>query len=244
MIIEELKRRWWKKVTENNLENIEVTVKVRGLSPEEAIGRPTQKDFPLYRGREVMIQAEFKGAFGQAYTDEPSYYEGTLKNIQQLKLFTNRNRALFIAVANATYRYLGLVTGTVHCKNMGPELCGRKIAEYLASNISSEAKILMIGFQPAIAQYLSSKFRNFRVTDMDPTNIGQVKRGVLIESYEMNAEAIAWSDVILATGSSIVNNSIDDILSLGKRKKLIFYGVTIASAVYEFNLERLCFESS
>jgi len=28
---------------------------------------------------------------------------------------------------------------------------------------------------------------------MDPTNIGQVRRGVLIESYEANAEAVAWS---------------------------------------------------
>jgi len=126
MIIEELKRRWWKKVVENDLENSEVTVKVRGLNPEEAIGKPAEKDFPLYRGREVMVQAEFKGAFGQAYTDEPMYYEGNLKNIQQLRLSTNRDRALFIAVANATYRYVGLVTGTVHCKDTGPEICGGK----------------------------------------------------------------------------------------------------------------------
>jgi uncharacterized protein (DUF4213/DUF364 family) len=172
------------------------------------------------------------------------YYEGNLKNIQQLRLSTNRDRALFIAVANATYRYVGLVTGTVHCKDRGPEICGRKISEYLTQSLPSEAKILMIGFQPAIAHHLSSKFRNFRVTDMDPTNIGQVRRGVLIESYEANAEAVAWSDVILATGSSIVNNSIDEILSLCEGKKLIFYGVTIASAAYEFNLERLCFASS
>jgi len=244
MIIEELKRRWWKKVVENGLENVEVTVKVRGLSPKEAIGEPDQKDFPLYKGHEVMIQAEFKGVLGQAFTDEPTYYEGRLKNIYQLKLQTNRDRGLFIAVANAIYRYLGLITNTVHCKNEGPELCGKKIAEYLASSLSPETKILMIGLQPAIAYHLSSKFRNFRVTDMDPANIGQVRRGVLIESYKTNAEAIAWSDVILATGSSIVNNSIDEILKLSVGKRLIFYGVTIASAAYEFNFERLCFTSS
>jgi len=46
MIIEELKRRWWKKVVKNDLENSEVTVKVRGLNPEEAIGKPAEKDFP------------------------------------------------------------------------------------------------------------------------------------------------------------------------------------------------------
>ena len=193
-----------------------------------------------------MIQAEFRGALGQAYTDEPFYYEGNLKDVQQLELTTSRNRAIFIAVANAIYRHLGLVTNTVHCRDEGPDLCGRKIAEHLASNLSSKCKLLMIGFQPAIAYNLSRTFKNFRVTDMDSANIGQVKRGVLIESYEGNKEAIKWSDIVVATGSTIVNGTIDEILRLchEKKKRVIFYGVTIASATYEFGLERLCFESS
>jgi uncharacterized protein (DUF4213/DUF364 family) len=244
MIIEELKNRWWRRVVENNLENVNVVVKVRGLSPEEAIGRPAQFEFPLLKGREVMIQAELNGALGQAYTDEPKYYEGSLRSINQLKLSTNNERGIFIAAANATYRYLGLITNTVHCKNEGPELCSKKIAEYLASTIKPDAKLLMIGFQPAIAYYLSKKFNNFRVTDMDPTNIGQMKHGILIETYESNRDAISWSDVVLATGTTIVNNTIDDIVRLSKGKRLIFYGVTIASASYEFNFERLCFNST
>lgn len=244
MLIEELRRRWWGRVLENGLEDFGVIVKVRGLSPEEAIGKPRQTDFPLYRGREVMVQAEFKGVFGQAYTDEPFYYEGGLKDVQRLKLTTSRNRAIFIAVANAVYRYLGLVTNTVHCKDEGPDLCGKRIAKYLASSVPPGCKLLMIGFQPAIAYHLSGTFKNFRVTDMDPANIGQVKSGVLIESYESNKEAIEWSDVVIATGSTIVNGTIDEILRLCHGKRVIFYGVTIASAAYEFNLERLCFESS
>ncbi len=243
MLIEELKRRWWMRVSASNLQNSEVTVKVRGLSPEEAIGKPAQADYPLYKGCEVMIQAEFRGALGQAYTDEPCHYKGRLKDIQRLELYTNRDRALFIAIANATYKWFGLVTNTTHCKNEGPEICGRKIAEYLASDAPSQAKVLMIGFQPAIAYHLSKNFEKFRVTDMDPANIGQVRRGVLIEPYERNREAINWSDIILATGSTIVNNTIDEIISLCRGKKLIFYGVTIASAAYEFSLKRLCFTS-
>lgn len=212
------------KVLANNLENFEVVIKVRGLSPEEVIGKPVQADFPLYKGREVMIQAEFRGALRQAYTDEPCYYEGTLKDIQQLKLHTNKERAIFIAVANTTYRFLRLVSNTVHCRDEGPEICGAKIAEYLASNISPQAKVLMIGFQPAIAYHLSRMFKSYRVTDIDPANVGQVKRGVLIESYEKNKEAINWSDVVLVTGSTIVNNSIDEIIRLCSRKKVILKG--------------------
>jgi len=114
----------------------------------------------------------------------------------------------------------------------------------LASTIKPDAKLLMIGFQPAIAYYVSKKFNNFRVTDMDPTNIGQTKHGILIEPYESNMDAISWSDVVLATGTTIVNNTIDDIVRLSRGKRLIFYGVTIAAASYEFNFERLCFTST
>lgn len=243
MIIEELKRRWWSRILENNLEKADVKVEARGLSPEEAIGKPLRTDYPLFKGREIMIQAELRGARGQAFTDEPCCYRGSLKDIQQLELHTNKNRALFVAVTNATYRYLGLVANTLHCKDNGPELCGKKIAEYLASLVPTRARILMIGFQPAIAHHLSRTFEKLRATDMDPSNIGQKKDGIYIESYENNAEAIEWSDAVLATGSTIVNGSIDEIVELCKGKKLMFYGVTIASAAYEFGFERLCFMS-
>ena len=74
-------------------------------------------------------------------------------------------------------------------------------------------------------------------------SIGQVKEGVHIESSEVNREAIGWSQAVFATGTSIVNNTIDEIISLSQGKKLIFYGVTIAAAAYEFGYTRLCFES-
>jgi len=244
VLVEELKERWWRRVTESGLRGCEVVVSVRGLKPEEAIGRPPQGDYPILRGREVMIQAELEGAIGQAFTDEPRRFEGSLEDIYRMRLSTNGERAVFVAVANATYRHLGLVGNTVHCRDEGPEVCGRKIAESLASMATPETKLLMIGFQPSIAQSLSKRFRNFRVTDMDPENVGRVKRGVKIEPYEANREAIAWSDMVLATGSTIVNNTIDEIIELCKGKPLIFYGVTIASAAYEFGLKRLCFSES
>jgi uncharacterized protein (DUF4213/DUF364 family) len=101
----------------------------------------------------------------------------------------------------------------------------------------------MIGYQPAFTYHISKSFKNFRVTDMNSSNIGQVKDGVLIESYEANREAIGWGQAVFATGTSIVNNTIDEIISLSRGKKLIFYGVTIAAAAYEFGFTRVCFES-
>jgi len=78
---------------------------------------------------------------------------------------------------------------------------------------------------------------------LNSSNIGQIKDGVLIESFEANCEATNWSQAIFVTGTSIVNNTIDEIVSSSQGKKLIFYGVTIAAAAYKFGFTRLCFES-
>lgn len=244
MIIEEFKKRVLEKIMANNLQHLKITVNVKSLKPEEVLGKPSRRGFPLCRGREVMVQAELDGSIGQAYTDEPADYDGSIISACALPLTTNRNRAIFIATANALYKHLGLISNSKHCKDEGPEICGRKVAEHLRREFPPETKIVMIGFQPAIAHHVSSVFKNFRVTDMDQDNIGQVREGVLIESHKMNKEAIAWSDVTLATGSTMVNGTIDEIVESCKGKRLIFYGVTIASAAQEFNFERLCFASS
>jgi len=243
MILEEFKERWWRRIKENGLENAMVTL--TRLNPEEAVGKPVHaEEFALIKGREVMVQAEVEGFSGQAFTDDPpTQYKGDMKSIYDITLDTNKGRSILVATANATYKYLGLVTNTVHCRDVGPSACAERIAQHLASTLPPEGKLLMIGFQPAIANQLSKKFKNFRVTDMDPFNVGQVKGGVMIESYEVNREAINWSDAILATGSTLVNGSIEEIVRLSRGKKLIFYGVTIASAAYELALPRLCFSS-
>jgi len=243
MILNELKDRWWKKLIEHNLEYETSIIKVRGLKPEEAIGRPDRVGYPLLKGREVMIQSEVKGAYGQAFTDEPSDYVGSLLSLYLMPLNTSGDRAMLVATINATYRYFGLVTNTKHCKNESPELCGKKVVMELSSKLPLASKMVMIGFQPALAYHISRIFKNFRVTDMDPDNIGRTKEGILIEPHTVNREVIAWSDAVLVTGSTLVNNSIDDIIEWGKEKQTFFYGVTISAIAYEFSLRRLCFEA-
>lgn len=158
-----------------------------------------------------------------------------------MPLNTNRNRALLVATINATYRYLGLVTNTQHCRNEEPEFCGRRIAIELISKLPIDSKIAIIGFQPALVYYLSREFKNLRVTDMNPDNIGRIREGIVIEPYIVNQEVISWSDAVIVTGSTLVNNTIDNIIEWSKGKKLFFYGVTISAAAYEFDLMRFCF---
>lgn len=243
MILKELRERWWRRVVEHNLEYEKTVIKVRGLRPEEAIGRPSRSDYPLLKGREVMLQAEVRGACGQAFTDEPSEYTGSLLSLYEMPLTSSKERALLVAAVNATYRYLGLVTNTRHCRDEGPELCGKRVATELALRLPPESRVVMIGYQPALAYYTSKTFKYFRVTDMDPENIGRTKDGFVIESYKSNRDAIAWSDAVVATGSTLDNNTIDDIVEWSRGKQLFFYGVTISAAAYEFGFNRLCFEA-
>ena len=62
-------------------------------------------------------------------------------------------------------------------------------------------------------------------------------------SYDRNLEALEWSDIVIATGSTLVNGSIDEIACRASGKSLYFYGVTMAAAAYELGLNRLCYES-
>lgn len=66
-ICQELKNRALQLCTRHNLLNEMVSVTARTLTPEEAIGNPEGDDFPLQKGRERLMQAEFRGAFGQAF---------------------------------------------------------------------------------------------------------------------------------------------------------------------------------
>jgi hypothetical protein len=242
-MIDELKKKWYSKAIEHQLEDSRVSVTTRPLKPEEALGKPTREGYALTKGKEVLIQAEIDGAIGHAFTDQPSTFQGSLSQFRNLPLDSNRTRAQLVATINATYSLLGLVSATRHCRDEGPELCGAKIAKNLADKHAPDDRILIIGFQPAIVYHMSKEFRNLRVTDNDADRIARRMHTVTIESSEQNEKIIESSDLILATGSTLVNGSIDDIVKWSLGKWLYFYGVTIAAATHEFELNRLCFEA-
>jgi len=233
----ELKSKFSKIVYKNKLLDETVHIKARILKAEEAIGRPQRKEFPLVKGEEKIIEASFKNAIGHAFTDQPSNFEGTLNAVLSLGLNTNKERAIFIATINAVMRYLGLVKNTRHCKNEEPELCAEELIRYIKQEYGN-VKVGIIGFQPAFVDHLRKHFI-IRVTDYNVKNIGKIKYNILIENgYIGNKNVLEWADVILATGSSVVNGSIVEILPY--REKTIFYGVTIAGPAVLLGLKRFC----
>lgn len=236
----ELKERFLKLLEKEGLLDEEVEIKARSLTPEEAIGNPKRRDFPILTGKEVMMEADFRGSKGQSFTDSPAEYNGTLAEIVELDLINDSYGAgIFIAALNSVMKYLGLATGTLHCKNEEPEYCAIDLEKYLKENHNPK-KITLVGYQPSMIERLSQSFQ-LRVLDLNPDNIGEERYGILIEDgNEEDYDVLnTWPDLVLVTGSTICNGSIVDFLNL--EKPVVFFGMTIAGAAVLMDLERVCF---
>lgn len=233
-----LMEKFRKSVEENGLSGREVKVGCRALSAQEAIGETKRKDFPLLTGREVMMQAEFDGSVGQAFTSAPSVFNGTLTEVMGLDIVgDDHDRAIFIAAMNAVTRKLGLCDRTIHCKDDGPEECAVKIADTIMETYGP-VKIAQVGYQPALLERLSEKFE-VRLLDLNPEMIGKTKSGVKILDGERDREEVVrWADLILCTGSTLSNGTIVDYMDLDK--EVLFYGTTAAGAAALLGLKRIC----
>ena len=86
-LFERLRLRFGVVLRRYHIEDDTVDVTCRALTPEEAIGSNTKRmDFPILTGKDVMIQAEYRGFKGQAFTDAPVAYHGRLKDVPAMDL--------------------------------------------------------------------------------------------------------------------------------------------------------------
>ena len=234
-IYDELKKRFCDICASHDLLNENVTVDTRVLSTEEAIGHPEDNDFPLQTGKERLMEADFRGAKGQAYTDQFGPFKGTLKEIIEMPLPNNYRRAVLVATINAVLKHLGQVDGTIHCRDNEPIACAVKLHDYIQKRFGN-VKIAQVGLQPRMVQALAKTFP-LRVLDLDPDNIGQEKFGVRIEGEKTLKEALCWAELLLVTGTTLVNDTISSFLT---EKPVIFYGTTISGAAHLMGWDRFC----
>ena len=220
-------------VEENNLIDEEIEIKIA----DTRLDTSRIKDYPLMSGKEILLRANFKGCYGDAFTDKPVEFKGTIR-----ELLEKGNRAEFVAALNAVMRYLGLIDRTVHCTGDEPEKCAKELVKYLKE--LNPQKVGIIGFQPAFVKEIVNAFgsENVIVSDLNPENVGKVKYGAKIIHGKYNEELIKNSDVVLATGSTIANGTFEEIYELAKKynKKIIFYGTTIAGMAKILGVERFC----
>lgn len=220
--------------------NERIEVKAQTLTTEQAIGNPEGDDFPLLRGKEKLMEADFKGAKGQAFTDRFGNYSTSLREIAEMDLSNNFRRAIFVSALNAVQCNLGQTERTIHCKDEGPALCAPKLADYIEENYGNP-KLGLIGYQPAMIKILSDRF-DMRIVDLDKDNIGTVKCGIPVEGPSQTTKVIEDVNLLVVTGSTIVNDSIGDFLL--EDKPTIFFGTTVAAAADMMGWERFCCQSS
>jgi len=243
--LDEAKKKLSASVARHKLRDESVRVRVEPLLAKEVIGTPGRQDFALLEGKEVMIEAQFRGSFGQAFTNQPRFFEGKLGDVLDLNLETASNRAIFISTLNAIAANLGMATGTRHCRDDEPERCAAQIADSFMKRFGV-IKIGLVGYQPAILENLVQSFGvdNIRCSDLNPKNIGRNKFGSKIwDGKTEHIELINWCDLLLVTSSTVVNNTFDDIYyaSVSRKKHLSVFGVTGAGVCALLGLERICF---
>ncbi|MGS0765487.1 Rossmann-like domain-containing protein [Syntrophomonas curvata] len=219
----------------HNLLEEEIVITGRALSVEEAIGSPERRDYPIVKGKEKLMQAEFRGVKGQAFTDMAGNFRGTLQEVLNNPLESNFDRAVLIATMNAIGRYLGLIEKTIHCHDEQPEQCAEELVAFIQKEYGTP-RIALIGYQPAMFDRLAKAFP-LRAVDLDPDNIGKTKSGVRIEAYEATKEVLEWADIIVATGSTVVNSTITDYCN---QKPALFFGTTAAATCHLMGLQRFC----
>ncbi len=219
-------------------------VQVRPLDPDEAIGNDADSGFVIKKDKERVVEATFRERRGQAFTDRPTVWSGTLAELLSLPLDEISNRALFVAGLNAVLCALDLLPGTIHCKDADPSRCGSEVARFVNERFGT-VRVGLIGLQPAILEALVERFGpdSVRVVDLNPDTVGESRSGVLVWDGEKDlARLVSQCDVGLATGSSVVNKTLDEILERFRQtgKPLILFGNTISGVAALLGLERLC----
>ncbi|MBT3168443.1 MAG: hypothetical protein HN952_05200 [Candidatus Cloacimonetes bacterium] len=239
----EKSRKYFFKIVQNyNLEKENILVLANPLSAEEAIGKPGRRDYPIIEGKERILEAKFIDAKGHAFTDSAKEFSGNLQQILELSLDSNQNRAIYTAALNAVLNYLKIAKGTVHCKNDKPEKCAKDISKNLFEKYG-KIKVGLIGLNPAIADELIDTFgeKNVMITDLNKDNLNK-KRIKILDGHKFNQYLIESVDVVVMTGTIIVNDSFECLLKkiISLKKDYYVFGVTAAGMCNIFNFNRLC----
>ena len=226
-------------IARHHLDERSISLKSRGLTPEEAIGRTARTDYPILNGREVMLQALFGEALGQAFTSAPVDFEGSLADVLELDTTHDPQAAgMLVATLNAVLRAVGEIGNTVHCRDDGPELCAERYAALVRERFGTP-RIALVGFQPALLARLSKEF-SVRVLDLNPEIVGTVRSGVLVEDGMAAYQDVVrdWAELVLCTGSTLCNGSFVNFLDIGK--PVLFFGTSCAGAAHVLGAERFC----
>ena len=191
-------------------------------------------EYALIRGPEILLTCRIEGVKGQAFTIAPKHYEGELGDILSIDLSNLFNRGIFYATINALTKLAGLIDKSVHCSKDKPVKCSELLVQAIREKYGLSKKILHIGYHPGHVKELALFLRNnLIVTDLTSNLIWSRKYDIMIYDGLINTQLVGLTDIILLTGSSIVNNTMWDILekAILLNKKVVIYGVSAIGGI-------------
>jgi len=197
-------------------------------------------EYPIARGREYMMECVLENTRAHVFTSDPYIGEASVRDIIDLNLDSIKNRSLFYCTLNVVLRRIGLIDRTIHCRGDSPVKCAYMMMKDLWEKHGDET-LLIIGYQPALVNEAVKWFRNMHVVDMDPENIGRKVGDIVVQDAVDELDLIDRSDIVLVTGSSVINSSFWSIYERSFGKKLYMYGVTGAGVAYVMGVPRLCY---
>jgi len=215
-------------------------VVIRPLNAAEAIGEAGREDFPIIRGKEVLMQAVYRGAVGQAFTAAKGEFRGSLGDVLALPLSGSFERAVLIAAVNAVLRYRGKIENTVHCRNDGPSSCAALMSEWIKEQ--GAKRVGLVGMQPALLEALVKALGPERVMVSDLSAAGADRCQVRVLDGMQAEKMLESCQLLLITGSTFANGTIDDLMSAARcyNSRIVFYGTTAAGVAYLLGQERWC----
>ncbi len=242
--LEKTREKFGKIIKDAGLSDTEVTVRVKPTTREEAAGMPGHRNLPIVLGKERVVEAKVMGVRGHAFTDTASEFVGTLDDVIKLELTSHRNRAIYIAALNATLNKLKMTEATIHCKRGEPAMCSEVLARQILEK-HDKTKVGVIGFNLDFVKKQVEYFGagNVRATDLNPDNIGKKVDGVEIkDGRTANEELINFADVVLFTGTTLVNGTFDYLYDRVRElgKDYLVFGVSASGPGELLNFKRAC----
>ena len=201
-------------------------------------------EYAIARGKEYMMECKLSNVKAQVFTSKPFIGSMSIGEVLDLDLNSIVNRSIFYCALNAVLRYLGLIKGTIHCRGEEPVKCAGMISKEIW-NKHGDKPLLIIGYQPAIVREVVDRFSKVFVTDMDPVNIGKRINNVVVMDSSIELDLIDQVEIVLITGSSVINSTFWSIYDrIMEKKRIIYlYGVSGAGVSYLLDIPRLCYYS-
>jgi len=223
-------------VGEQGINPEKVPVEVRSLSPAEIYGDAPLGGLPASPGAMQMVEASVDGARGQAGTDEPGDWSGSLQDVLCMPLKDQFSRAIFVATLNGVMRSVGQLECTLHCKDERPGMCARKCVEMLTAEMDPGA-VAMIGYQPRLFAALVKRY-DLCVVDFHPEMVGRMIKGVKIVGPDRMEKCNEKAGLLLVSGRTLINGTFDKVST--REKPAIFYGVTATGPARLLGLRHFC----